>query len=150
MKAATRHIPLVSVRLVRERSVPYHAGRKLTCAEEVHALFRDLAEDLDREAVWVVCLATNGRPVCLSQISLGTLNATQLNPREVLKTALLANARSLILVHNHPSGDPAPSAEDRAATARVRAAAEVMDVTLLDHLIIGDGCYYSFREAGEM
>ena len=147
---ATRHIPLVSVRLVRERHISYRARQPLTNAESVHELFRELAEDLDREAVWVVCLATDGRPVCLSQVSLGTLDASLLHPREIMKTALLSNARSIILVHNHPSGDPKPSADDRAVTARIKAAAETIGLELLDHVIIGDGCYFSFRDGGEL
>ena len=142
-----KSIPMVSLRLVRERTIPYRT-RNLADSQDVYDLFRPLAEDLDREAVWVACLDTKNRLTCLSQVSLGILNGAPLHPREILKIALLSNAMSMIIVHNHPSGDPEPSAEDRGITVRVKEAAEIVGIKILDHLIVGDGSYYSFADHG--
>ena len=116
-----KRIQIVSLRLVRERTVPYQT-RSLGNAQAVYELFRGMAEDLDREAKWVACLDSRNRVTCLSQVSLGTLNAAPVHPREVLKIALMTNALSIITVHNHPSGDPEPSQEDRQVTALLKAA----------------------------
>jgi DNA repair protein RadC len=84
------------------------------------------------------------------EIYRGTLDRAVVEPRELLKRALLANAAGLIVYHNHPSGDPAPSREDREFTRRLAAAAEAVGLRLLDHVVVGrDGCV-SFREAGLM
>ena len=142
-----KRIKMVSLRLVRERTIPYES-RNLDNSQAVYDLFRQMVEDLDREAMWVVCLDTRNRLTCLSQVSLGTLNAAPASPREIMKLALMTNARSLILVHNHPSGDPEPSPEDRAVTSQIKSAARLMDVRLIDHLIVGDGRFYSFADQG--
>lgn len=85
-------------------------------------------------------------------VSIGTLNASLVHPREVFKAALLTNAAGLILAHNHPSGDPTPSPDDRTLVSRLRQAGKLLGVELLDALIVTDpmdgGAYYSFREAG--
>jgi DNA repair protein RadC len=80
--------------------------------------------------------------------SRGTVNHTPVYPREVVKRALELNATALILVHNHPSGDPTPSSEDVAMTAEVKAAATALGVTLHDHIIVGNGRWLSFRQQG--
>ena len=143
-----KRIPMVSLRLVRERTIPYRT-QNLPNSQAVYELFRQMAEDLDREAMWVACLDSRNRMTCLSQVSLGTLNAAPAHPREILKIALVANACSVITVHNHPSGDPEPSHEDRLVTAQIKEAAQVLGIKFLDHLIIGDGSYYSFADHGD-
>lgn len=142
-----KRIQIVSLRLVRERSIPYQT-RMIHGAKMVYEVFRELAEDLDREAMWVMCLDTKNQVTCLSQVSLGTLNSAPASPKEIVKTALMANSMSIILLHNHPSGDPEPSSDDRKVTAQIKAAAQLMDIKVLDHLIVGDGSYYSFAEQG--
>src|SRR5689334_6234476 len=107
-----KHISMVSLRLVRDRTVPYQT-RKLENSQAVYDLFRQLAEDLDREAMWVACLDAKNHITCLSQVSLGTLTAALAHPREILKLAVLTSAQGIILLHNHPSGDCEPSHEDR-------------------------------------
>lgn len=142
-----KHIPMVSLRLVRERTFPYQT-RQIKGAQMVYEIFREIAQDLDREALWVMCLDTKNQVTCLSQVSLGTMNAAPASPREVVKIALMANAMGIILLHNHPSGDPEPSPDDRKVTTHIKTAAQFMDIRLLDHLIIGDGRFYSFAEQG--
>jgi DNA repair protein RadC len=87
------------------------------------------------------------RIICLEIVSIGTLNASLVSPREVFKTALLSNAAALILVHNHPTLDPTPSAEDLEVTRRLREAGELLGIKVLDHIIVGES-YYSFVERG--
>ena len=80
--------------------------------------------------------------------SIGSLNAPIIHPREILKPAILASAACIILVHNHPTGDPAPSTEDVEFTRRFGKCGELIGITLLDHVIIGDDRYYSLKETG--
>jgi DNA repair protein RadC len=87
------------------------------------------------------------RIVCLEIVSVGTLNQAIVTPRDTFKTALLSNAAALILVHNHPTGDPSPSSEDLEVTRRLREAGELLGIKVLDHIIVGDS-YYSFVERG--
>jgi len=142
-----KRISMVSLRLVRDRTVPYQT-RKLENSQAVYDLFRHLAEDLDREAMWVACLDTKNQVTCLSQVSLGTLNAALAHPREILKLAVLTSAQGVILIHNHPSGDCEPSHEDRLVTTQMKAAAQTLGIHFLDHVIVGDGRFYSFADQG--
>ena len=88
------------------------------------------------------------RILCYELISLGSLNQSIVHPREVFKSALLSSAAALILIHNYPSGDPQPSSEDLSITRRLKEAGELLGVRILDHLIVGDGTYYSFADQG--
>jgi DNA repair protein RadC len=86
--------------------------------------------------------------IAYHEVSRGTLDATLVHPREVFKAALLANAATIVLAHNHPSGNPAPSPDDMALTRRLIDAGRLLGVDVLDHIVIGDGRYVSFRERG--
>ena len=81
-----------------------------------------------------------------SELSLGTINTTLVSPREVFAEALRRNAAAVILLHNHPSGNPEPSKEDINVTFRIRDCGELLGIPLMDHIIIGDNCFFSFRE----
>ncbi len=83
----------------------------------------------------------------MDRVSTGTMTSSIIHPREVFKTALLSSATSLLLLHNHPSGDPTPSCEDILITEKLKGAGEIMGIALLDHVIIGDG-YVSLKEKG--
>ena len=83
-----------------------------------------------------------------TNISKGTVNASLITPRELYIEALQKNAVSIIILHNHPSGDPTPSEEDIIITARIREAGDLIGINLLDHVIIGNNCYTSFYESG--
>ena len=82
--------------------------------------------------------------------STGILNASLVHPREVFKVAILANAAALVVLHNHPSGDPLPSAEDYAITERLVAAGRLLGIRVLDHVVVGDDDYFSFADAGRL
>jgi DNA repair protein RadC len=108
---------------------------------------------LDRESLRVVLLDAKQRLIAVQEISLGTLNESLAHPREIFKSAITHSAFSFILVHNHPSGDPAPSEADGRLTRRVAEASRILQITLHDHVIIGtphngNTGYFSFREAG--
>lgn len=106
----------------------------------------DFIKDMDREMMCVLTLRTNGIPINASFVSIGTLNTTLTCPREVMKTAILSNAASIILLHNHPSGGVSPSMDDIRVTDRMHQVCDLMGIELLDHIIVGAREWYSFRE----
>jgi DNA repair protein RadC len=145
-------IPIYKVQLVREGScgTDYKATRS---PGEAAANFRAFLDPdvLDREVFAVAMLDGKNRMVGLHVVSQGTLNACLVHPREIFKAAILANAAAVILCHTHPSGDPAPSAEDLNLNARLVDAGRLLGVEVLDHVILGaGGCYDSLRERGQM
>ena len=95
----------------------------------------------------ILCLSSKGRLLGKKMVSRGSVNAAFLDPREIYKEALSRRAASIILLHNHPSGDPSPSAEDIEITNRIAQAGELIGIPLLDHLVIGDRSYVSMRQS---
>ncbi len=116
--------------------------------EDLAALVMSEMRHLDREQLRVVCLDTKNQVTKIELISIGTLNASLAHPRECFKPAVAASAASVVFVHNHPSGDPTPSAEDVALTKSLMRAGELLGIEVVDHLVIGDGRYASLRERG--
>ena len=115
------------------------------------AVWRHLALELrdgQRERFLVLCLNTRNELVREVTVSVGSLNASIVHPREVFKPALACAAAGLIIAHNHPSGDPAPSREDREVTRVLGEAGRLLDVPLHDHVIIGSDSYFSFKDSG--
>lgn len=110
---------------------------------------RGLADE-SRECFLALHLDTKNRLICLDVVSIGSLSASIVHPREVFKAALLSSAAAVVFVHNHPSGDPAPSREDRAMTHRLAAVGELLGVRVLDHIIIGTDGYTSLADLGEI
>ena len=98
--------------------------------------------------VLVLLLDGKNRIIRRVQVSEGSLNQSIVHPREVFSPAVKESAAAVILVHNHPTGDPAPSSEDIAITRRLKEAGEIMGIKVLDHIIVGDGEYVSFVERG--
>lgn len=139
-------IPRHRVMLVRDVQVAY--SQALRTSAEVYQLLRQEAASWDREHFLVLALDGKNRLLGVETISVGTLTASLVHPREVMKGLLLANAAAFIVAHNHPSGDPTPSAEDVAITQRLREVGELLGIRLLDHVIIGDGRYRSFSDEG--
>lgn len=103
-------------------------------------------QTLDREHFMVVTLDGGHNVIGVNLVTIGILNRTLIHPREVFRVALRDNAASIILVHNHPSGNLEPSPEDIAITKGLIEASEIMKIKILDHMIIGKGDYYSFLE----
>lgn len=139
---------MYELKVVRERRLGYGAGRQLSTSAAVYDTFRDRFAQADREEFLVVPLDGKNRALGFHVVSVGTLTASLVHPREVFKAAILANAAAIVVVHNHPSGDPTPSAEDQAITERLKQAGALLGIRLLDHVVIGDGRYVSFADEG--
>lgn len=135
-EASAKRINVISLKIVKEGSILYDV-RRLSTPSEAAGLGKRFLEDLDREQVIVCCLDNKNQPVSINVVSVGTLNSSLVHPREVFKTAILSNAASIILFHNHPSGDPEPSQEDINITTRIKDAGLILGIELLDHIIIG-------------
>ena len=129
---------------------PVVVGRDLSNPRETASALMTALQDQPGEVFAILCLSTKHRVIAYHEVSRGTLDATLVHPREVFKAALLANAAAIILTHNHPSGDPSPSADDVQLTRRLVDAGALLGVDVLDHIIVGDGRYYSFKEAGRL
>jgi DNA repair protein RadC len=115
---------------------------------DVVGFVRERLKDKPKEYFLAVLLDTRGQIIRTSEVSVGTLDASLVHPREVFREAVAANAQSVILVHNHPSGDPAPSPEDLAMNKRLKEAGEVVGISVLDHIIIGNPEYVSLKAKG--
>lgn len=106
--------------------------------------------ELSEEEFWAICLDTKNKNIGNFRVSKGSLSVTVVYPREVFKGAILLNSASIILTHNHPSGDPTPSKEDIGITKRLSECGELLGIKVLDHIVTGDDKYYSLRENGDM
>jgi len=111
---------------------------------------RAAVDQINPELPAHVLLDTKNKPLGFHVVSTGTLNASLIHPRELFKAAVLASAAALIVLHNHPSGDPLPSAEDYAITERLVAAGRLLGISILDHIVVGDEDYFSFADAGRL
>ncbi len=125
-----------------------HTVEQFDTAQQVYDYMRPLIQDLNHEESWVLLMNNNARLIKLVRISQGGRTDTSVDIRIVMKHALLAEATTLILVHNHPSGNARPSKADETLTMRLRDAAKTMCMHLIDHVIVTDGDYYSFAENG--
>lgn len=121
---------------------------RFTSPQQVFDYFHHEFRDSRKEYFLTLLLDGKNRIIRRVQISEGSLNQSIVHPREVFSPAVKESAAAVILVHNHPTGDPAPSSEDIAITRRLKEAGEIMGIKVLDHIIIGDGEYLSFVERG--
>lgn len=145
----TYRIPVVSVRLVRDRTLRHHA-KVVRGPADAAALVRDMLGGADREHFVVLCLDSQHQMTAIHTVAIGTLGAAPVHPREVFKAAILANAAAVIVAHNHPSGGPTPSRDDIMITEQLRAAGRLVGIEVLDHIIVTDtDAYVSLRERRE-
>jgi DNA repair protein RadC len=141
-------IILAAVELGRRIGQVRNPGRPvISSPADVERLLRGRIANLDRENFVVVLLNTKNEVIETPTVSVGTLSASLVHPREVFKPAIRASAASVILAHNHPSGKVEPSREDREVTKRLGEAADVLGIEVLDHIIVGDG-YFSMKAHG--
>jgi DNA repair protein RadC len=136
-------------RMARER----YARQKLDSPELVYDLMALEMQQLHKESLRVILLDTRYHLIWAEEVSLGSVNESIAHPRDVFRPAVISSAYAVIVVHNHPSGDPSPSQSDHSLTRRLGEAAELLQIKLLDHVIIGapaEGrqAYFSFKEAG--
>lgn len=150
-------LQLVAVMEVARRVVGQQTGESplLNRADLVSAYFQPVVFGLEVEKFWVLCLNRKNRLIKRVEITSGTATAALAHPREVFRTAIRESATAVVCVHNHPSGDPAPSAADIQVTRQLRDAARAVDIELLDHVIVGRGGadplgrgWFSFRDTG--
>ncbi len=142
-------IPVYKVCLVREGRVSCY-NQQIRSAVDAATLLHTYLADVDREHFVVLMLDQKNKVIGIHTVSVGSLTASVVHPREVFKPAILSNCAALILAHNHPSGQPQPSQEDRVLTVRLVAAGKLLGISILDHVIIGDGtsAYFSFADEG--
>ena len=132
----------------RTAGVKWETGQPLRSSEEVYQHFRENLGRERRELFYVVLLNNKNRKIREVKISEGSLTASLVHPREVYNPVIRDSAAAVIFVHNHPSGDPAPSPEDVDITRRLKEVGEVMGVRVLDHVVIGHDRFFSFNDKG--
>jgi len=134
----------------RSLTRPLDRGDSITCSRQVAAYIGPMLVDAEQEIFLVLMMDTKHKVIDLVEISRGSLDSTIVHPREVFRPGVKLGASNIVAVHNHPSGDPTPSAEDRAITTRLAMTGEVVGIELLDHVIVARDGHYSFRDQGEM
>jgi len=143
-----QYVEFVRLELIREKG--FYTQPKVESPEDALTVFRQfLAGEMDREHLALLCLDTKHRPTAIQVVAVGTLDSLLVHPREVFKTAIMANAASIVCAHWHPSGDPEPSLDDVKITYRLMQAGELLGIKVLDHLILGaEDNYLSLKESG--
>ena len=143
-------ITSLSLQVVKEKNVLYETNKINNPSNIVEILRLFELDKQSEENLIMLALDTKNKVLGYFTISIGTLNSSLVSPREIFKRAMLVNANSIILAHNHPSGDCTPSTEDIQATKRIKECGKILGIELLDHIIIGDyGNYKSLREIGD-
>lgn len=147
-KVPAKRVNFVSLRIVKESSILY-SKRKISSPNDAFDLLESYFKGMDREAFVVVPVNSKMEPLAIQTISIGSVNATIVHPREVMKLCLMVGTTvSFFVFHNHPSGNPEPSQEDIQVTKRLVEAGKIMGIDLLDHIVIGDGSFVSLKEKG--
>lgn len=144
-----KKIGIVHLEMVKEGRSLYGTSR-FHNAEELVQMVQPLYEKAHREMVLVVALNTKLEIQALEIAAVGGLNACYVDMRDIFKLVIINNSAFVICLHNHPSGDPEPSYEDRRLTERLQKAGEILGIPLIDHIIVAGKNYYSFRDGGEM
>ena len=145
--AKSKRVNIVSIKMVKENSILYK-GKKITSSQDAAKFIGEFIKDADREELIVCSLDTKNQPTSIQVASIGSLNSSIVHPREIFKVAILSNAASIIIAHNHPSDDTTPSSEDINVTHRIKDAGKLLGIELIDHIIIGNERYLSLKEKG--
>jgi DNA repair protein RadC len=125
-------------------------NKKFNSSNAAYYIFKDFIGAVDREVFVVAMLDTRNNINSINMVSMGTLNSSLVHPREVFKPAILSNAASIIVAHNHPAGSLIASQADKEVTEKLVQAGKIVEIPILDHIIITDIGYYSFMEHGLM
>ena len=138
----------VAIRMVEQP--PLYSNEPMNNPDVAIRVMNEFLSQMDRELFCIVNLQADLTPINMNIVSVGSLNEALINPREIFKSAILSNAHSMMLIHNHPSENLTPSTSDIQTTARMQELGELMGISLVDHIITGrNGNYYSFRDKGE-
>lgn len=153
--AAVLHLVRENLRLLSELGSNYRSashggpnGRQVRCPQDVADLLAPEMEALPQEKLRVILLDTRNRVLDVVMVYQGSVNTAMARMAELFREAIVANAPSVVLVHNHPSGDPEPSPEDVRLTKDAAQAAQLLSIDLLDHVILGQGRFLSLKERG--
>ena len=142
------HLDFVRIKLITEKRL--YSEEELTSSQKVvQFIYKELAE-CDREVLCILNCNAKCQVINMNVVSMGSLTETLVTGRELFKSAILSNARGVILIHNHPSGDCTPSKQDVLVTERLVACGELIGITVLNHIILGRGTYLSMKEANMM
>jgi len=147
-KKKENEVKVVNIRLVKEPSL--YSAEPITSPNDVLDVIANELKQYDREVFAILNLKSNGQIINLNICSVGTLSSAMVSPREVFKSSILSNAAAIIAIHNHPSGSPLPSEEDKTTTKRLQECGALMDIKFLDHIIVAgeSGQIMSFKAAG--
>jgi DNA repair protein RadC len=136
-----------SYQVVRDRALTVES-KIASNSTNAARILREFIGKSSKEHVVMMALDARHAIIGLNLVSIGTMTASMIHPREVYQPALMLSAASIIIAHNHPSNDPTPSQEDHDITRRLVRAGEILGVPLMDHIVIADDSYFSFREHG--
>lgn len=138
--------------LVKESSTNYSQEKQLNSPNKIVDMFNHIfnASKLAEEYSWILAMDSKNHCIGVFELSHGTVNMSFVSPREIFVRLCLVGAANFVLVHNHPSGDTSPSKKDELITDKLHMSGLMMDINMLDHIIVGDDCYYSFNENGKI
>lgn len=136
----------VRVQLVRDSPIKSLPAIKIESSHDVYNLLKDDVLTWDREKFLSIMLSSRNHVIGIDEVSIGTMNSTLVHPREVFKSAILANAHAVIFVHNHPSEDCEPSEEDKKITEQLHEASKILNILMYDHIIIAKNGFSSWAE----
>jgi DNA repair protein RadC len=141
-------IAVFRLSLIKEKSIAYGQSSLVLSPQQVYELIKEYLQDTDREHFIAIFLDSRSAVIGMHTVSVGTLTESLVHPREVFKGAILANAASIIVAHNHPSGDHFPSEADLSVTAKLKESGRIVGIPIEDHVIIGREGFTSFRQQG--
>lgn len=144
-RTSVKNLTVIKLQIVKEE-VEYYGKVKICNPSDVYQVVNKFIGSADREIFLAVHLSTKNKVNSIHVVSVGALDSSLVHPRECFKAALLSNAKSIVLAHNHPSGSVEPSIHDKQITQRLRQCGELLGIDVLDHLIISDEGYFSFQE----
>ena len=146
-KGEYSELEVVNVRLVKEPSMI--SETPVRTSEDAAQLIKDMLSQFDREVFCILNVASDGKPISMNIVSIGTIDQALVSPREVFKSSILSNAAGFLAFHCHPSGNPTPSRTDAVTTQRLKEAGELLEIRMVDHLVVGCGSGKSFSFSGE-
>lgn len=143
-----QQIKVIELQQVRVGTLKGDFDKNINSPSCAAKILQEYLQNKDREHLVVLVLNTKNKVNAIHTVSIGSLSSAIVHPREVFKPAIIGNGAGIILGHNHPSGDVSPSKEDIDVTNRIFEASNILGIVLLDHIIIGDNQYFSFKEGG--
>lgn len=150
MPPTRQKVALAAIELYKRTQAAFSHFPKISCSRDLFNLMSPVLSDLSVEESWVIFVNQASKVIRKQRISIGGLASTQVDVRVIMKEALLSNAVSFFLIHNHPSGNVSPSRDDDRLTGVISEAGKMMNIRLLDHIIIGRDKYFSYSDEGKI